>query len=133
MSDKYLDLVNTGFTKKLAQTLGLPRPAKLRRQGLASELVPVSGTVVVLGEGKDADAVANLLLQWDLNVRRSAPPSGRPGSGSWWHLPGRPRRTPRRTGAVWKQRTPSWSSTFRRCTLPCWPVTQRSWADCYHE
>ncbi len=77
MSDKYLDLVNSGFTKKLAQTLGLPRPAKLRRQGLDSALVPVSGTVVVLGEGKDADAIANLLLQWDLDVRRSAPPSGK--------------------------------------------------------
>lgn len=77
MSDKYLDLVNSGFTKKLAQTLGLPRPAKLRRQGLDPELVPVTGTVVVLGEGKDADAVANLLLQWDLDVRRSAPPAGK--------------------------------------------------------
>jgi len=77
MSDKYLDLVNSGFTKKLAQTLGLPRPAKLRRQGLDPDPVPVSGTVVVLGEGEDADAIANLLLEWDLDVRRSAPPSGK--------------------------------------------------------
>src|SRR5699024_11531344 len=77
MSDKYLDLVNSGFTKKLAKTLGLPRPAKLRRQGLDPDPVPVSGTVVVLGEGEDADAVANLLLEWDLDVRRNAPPSGK--------------------------------------------------------
>src|SRR5699024_11028388 len=77
MSDKYLDLVNSGFTKKLAQTLGLPRPAILRRQGLTADPIPVTGTVVVLGEGKDADAVANLLLQWDLDVRRSAPHTGK--------------------------------------------------------
>src|SRR5690625_5000448 len=77
MSDKYLDLVNSGFTKKLAKTLGLPRPAKLRRQGLDPDPVPVSGTVVVLGKGQDADAVANLLLEWDLDVRRTAPPSGK--------------------------------------------------------
>src|SRR5690625_7331556 len=77
MSDKYLDLVNSGFTKKLAKTLGLPRPAKLRRQGLDPDPVPVSGTVVVLGEGQDADAVANLLLEWDLDVRRTEPPSGK--------------------------------------------------------
>lgn len=77
MSDKYMDLVNSGFTKKLAQTLGLPRPAVLRRQGEKGDPVPVTGTVVVLGEGKDADAVANLLLQWDLDVRRSAPPQGK--------------------------------------------------------
>lgn len=77
MSDKYLDLVNSGFTKKLAQTLGLPRPARLRRQGFDPDPVPVRGTVVVLGEGGDADQVANLLLQWDLDVRRTAPPSGK--------------------------------------------------------
>src|SRR5690625_1844351 len=77
MSDKYLDLVNSGFTKKLAKTLGLPRPAKLRRQGLDPDPVPVSGTVVVLGKGQDADAVANLLLEWDVDVRRTAPPSGK--------------------------------------------------------
>lgn len=77
MSDTYLDLVNTGFTKKLATTLGLPRPAVLRRQGLSDKPVPVTGTVVVLGEGKDADTVAKLLLQWDLDVRRSAPHTGK--------------------------------------------------------
>lgn len=77
MSDKYLDLVNSGFTKKLAQTLGLPRPARLRRQGLSTDPVPVTGTVVVLGEGADADSIANLLLRWNLDVRRSAPPSGK--------------------------------------------------------
>lgn len=77
MSDKYLDLVNSGFTKKIATALGLPRPARLRRQGVSSDPVPVTGTVVVLGEGKDADSIANLLLQWDLDVRRTAPPQGK--------------------------------------------------------
>jgi len=77
MTDKYLELVNSGFTKKIASALGLPRPAKLRRQGFDPTRVPLGGTVVVLGEGKDADTIANLLLQWDFDVRRAAPPNGR--------------------------------------------------------
>lgn len=76
MTDTYLDLVNSGVTKKIATALGLPRPARLRRQGISGDPVPVTGTVVVLGSGPDADAVANLLLQWDLDVRRDAPHSG---------------------------------------------------------
>jgi len=76
MSDKYLDLVNSGLTKKIAGALGLPRPVRLRRQGEGGDPVPLAGTVVVLGEGAEADAVAQVLLQWDLDVRRSAPPTG---------------------------------------------------------
>ena len=72
MSDKYLEMVNTGFTKKIAQQLGLPRPARLRRtnpDSIDQPLVP--GPVVVLGEGADADAVASTALDWDLDVRRT--------------------------------------------------------------
>ena len=72
MSDKYLELVNSGFTKKLAQQLGLPRPARLRRTNPSSVDHPlVPGPVVVLGEGADADAVAATALDWDLDVRRT--------------------------------------------------------------
>src|SRR5690625_992091 len=98
MTDKYLELVNSGFTKKIASALGLPRPAKLRRQGFDATRVPMGGIVVVLGEGKDADTIANLLLQWDLmcagpphptvgstqssrcSRRRKTPPRSRPKS-----------------------------------------------------
>jgi len=72
VSDKYLEMVNTGFTKKIAQQLGLPRPARLRRtnpDSIDQPLVP--GPVVVLGEGADADAVASTALDWDLDVRRT--------------------------------------------------------------
>lgn len=72
MSDTYLDLVNSGFTKQLAKRLGLPRPAKLRRTDatrIDQPLVP--GPVVVLGSGEDANTLASTLLDWDLDVRRS--------------------------------------------------------------
>ncbi len=73
MSDKYLDLVNSGFTKTLAKQLGLPRPAKLRRTKPDSIDQPlIGGPVVVLGQGTDADAAAQALLGWDLDVRRNA-------------------------------------------------------------
>ncbi|WP_149204566.1 3-oxoacyl-ACP reductase [Actinotalea subterranea] len=71
MTDTYLNLVNSGFTKKLAKQLGLPRPAVLRRHSPGAPLVP--GPVLVLADaasGKDADALAATLLDWDLDVRR---------------------------------------------------------------
>ena len=71
MTDTYLNLVNSGFTKKLAKQLGLPRPAVLRRHRPGAPLVP--GPVLVLADaasGKDADALAATLLDWDLDVRR---------------------------------------------------------------
>lgn len=72
MSDRYLDLVNSGFAGKLATQLGLPRPARLRRTDpsrIDDPLLP--GPVVVLGTGSDADSLATTLLDWDLDVRRS--------------------------------------------------------------
>lgn len=72
MTDTYLDLVNSGFTKQLAKKLGLPRPARLRRTDPRHVDVPlVPGPVVVVGEGTDADTLAHGLLAWDLDVRRT--------------------------------------------------------------
>lgn len=68
MADKYLELVNSGFTKKLAATLGLPRPAVLRRHVPGAPLVP--GVVLLLGESSGAQALADVLLGWGLEVRR---------------------------------------------------------------
>lgn len=73
MSDKYLELVNSGPTAALAKKLGLPRPAVLRRHEPGAPLVP--GPVLVVHDDAskgDADALAALLLDWDLDVRRSA-------------------------------------------------------------
>ena len=92
MTDTYLNLVNSGFTKTLAKQLGLPRPAPLRRHRPGEPLV--TGPVLVIGLGgqdgastpqPDADALAQLLAGprstgstsgtsetpgWDLDVHR---------------------------------------------------------------
>ncbi|MFS0705167.1 3-oxoacyl-ACP reductase [Cellulomonas sp. 179-A 9B4 NHS] len=93
MTDTYLELVNSGLTKKIAQQLGLPRPARLRRYRPGQPLV--DGPVLVLGSGPDADAVATLLSSpaggpasprpeapvvldgWDLDVHRHPTPDVR--------------------------------------------------------
>lgn len=88
MTDTYLNLVNSGFTKKIAKQLGLPRPVPLRRHQPGRPLV--DGPVLVLGTGEDTDTVAHVLAGtassagagtagvdatllapgWDLDVRR---------------------------------------------------------------
>ena len=71
MTDTYLDLVNSGFTKTLAKRLGLPRPAVLRRFHPGDPLLP--GPVLVLHDAAssaDADTLAETMLGWDLDVRR---------------------------------------------------------------
>ncbi len=71
MTDTYLDLVNRGFTKTLAQRLGLPRPAVLRRYRAGEPLL--KGPVLVVHDDASsaaADALAETLLGWDLDVRR---------------------------------------------------------------
>ncbi|HWJ84774.1 MAG TPA: 3-oxoacyl-ACP reductase, partial [Cellulomonas sp.] len=76
MSDTYLNLVNSGFTKKVAKQLGLPQPAPLRRYRPGQPLL--DGPALVLGAGSDADAVAALLsTTWDLEVHRHATPEVR--------------------------------------------------------
>ncbi|GAA1363769.1 3-oxoacyl-ACP reductase [Arthrobacter rhombi] len=70
MADNYLKLVNTGFTKELAKSLGLPRPSILRRYRSGQPLVP--GPVVVLGAGMAAHDLTETLLGWGLDVRRHA-------------------------------------------------------------
>lgn len=80
MSDTYLNLVNSGVTKTIAQQLGLPRPARLRRTNPGAIDTPlIPGPAVVLGTGPDADTLATTLLSWDLDVRRSVR-SGRVGA-----------------------------------------------------
>lgn len=80
MTDKYTAFVNGGFGKSLAKKLGLPQPAKLRRFKAGQALV--SGPVLVVGSGSDADAVATYLLDGagsseSIDVRRQAvEPSG---------------------------------------------------------
>lgn len=81
MTDTYLSLVNSGFTKKLAKQLNLPRPAVLRRHDADAPLVP--GPVLVLADAaaeSDADAVAEQLLAWDLDVHRHAGETDRLGA-----------------------------------------------------
>lgn len=92
MTDRYLELVNSGLTQKLARQLGLPRPAVLRRHRPGQPLL--DGPALVLGSGPDADALATLLSSpaggatptgdapavldgWDLEVHRHATPDVR--------------------------------------------------------
>ncbi|WP_456785775.1 3-oxoacyl-ACP reductase [Cellulomonas sp. P5_C5] len=76
MSDTYLNLVNSGFTKKVAKQLGLPQPAPLRRYEPGQPLV--QGAVLVLGRGSEADALAGFLsADWDLDVHRHTTPGTR--------------------------------------------------------
>ncbi|KQS98920.1 3-oxoacyl-ACP reductase [Cellulomonas sp. Leaf395] len=76
MTDTYLNLVNSGFTKKVAKQLGLPQPSPLRRYEPGQPLLP--GAVLVLGRGSEADAIASFLSSdWDLDVHRHATPDTR--------------------------------------------------------
>lgn len=77
MTDRYLDLVNSGVTQRIARQLGLPRPARLHRYHPGAPLV--DGPVLVLGTGAEADTLARYLSGtspdrkgWDLDVRRHA-------------------------------------------------------------
>jgi 3-oxoacyl-[acyl-carrier protein] reductase len=79
VSDRYLELVNSGPTAQVAKKLGLPRPARLRRHRPGDPLL--RGPVLVLadaGAGDDADALATALLRWELDVRRD------PGEDTRW-------------------------------------------------
>ena len=78
MADKYLELVNTGFTKNLAKTLGLPRPSILRRHTPGAPLVP--GPVLLLGNSPAAQGLSDTMLGWGLDVRRHAVGEGKIGA-----------------------------------------------------
>ena len=70
MTDRYLELVNS-IPASIAKRLGLPRPAVLRRHVPGDPLVPEP--VLVLNDpasAADADALADTLVDWDLDVRR---------------------------------------------------------------
>lgn len=68
MADKYLELVNSGFTATLAKKLGLPRPARLRRWSTQTPLLP--GPLLVLGQSARAQELSDALVSWGLNVHR---------------------------------------------------------------
>lgn len=68
MADKYLELVNSGTTKKIAKLLGLPRPPRLRRFEPNADLLP--GPVLVLGQSAHAQQLCDTLVAWGLDVRR---------------------------------------------------------------
>jgi 3-oxoacyl-[acyl-carrier protein] reductase len=72
MADTYLDLVNTPLPGKIAKALGLPRPSVLRRHTPGEPLA--SEPVLVAGAGAGADALADVLLGWDVDVRRHVLP-----------------------------------------------------------
>ena len=59
MTDRYLDLVNSGVTQRIARQLGLPQPAQLHRYRPGTPLV--DGPVLVLGSGAEADTLAQYL------------------------------------------------------------------------
>ncbi len=72
MADTYLDLVNTPLPGRIAKALGLPRPSVLRRY--TPREVLAARPVLVAGAGAGADAVADVLLGWDVEVRRHVLP-----------------------------------------------------------
>lgn len=72
MADTYLDLVNTPLPGRIAKALGLPRPSVLRRYTPGEVLAPQP--VLVAGTGAGADALADVLLGWDVEVRRHVLP-----------------------------------------------------------
>ena len=69
MADKYLELVNSGFTATLAKKLGLPRPARLRRWSTQTPLLP--GPLLILGSSAKAQQLSDTLVSWGLDVRRN--------------------------------------------------------------
>ncbi|MHA7207989.1 3-oxoacyl-ACP reductase [Arthrobacter sp. MDT1-65] len=72
MGDSYLDLVNTPLPGRIAKALGLPRPSVLRRHTPGEALA--AHPVLVTGSGAGADALADVLLGWDVEVRRHVLP-----------------------------------------------------------
>ncbi|MFC3299158.1 3-oxoacyl-ACP reductase [Arthrobacter agilis] len=72
MADTYLNLVNSPLPARIAKALGLPRPSVLRRYTEGEVLAP--HPVLVAGAGAGADALAEVLLGWDIEVRRHVLP-----------------------------------------------------------
>ncbi|PRY56675.1 3-oxoacyl-[acyl-carrier protein] reductase [Knoellia remsis] len=73
MALSYGQLVNSGVGKQLAATLGLPRPAKLRRHVVGGSLVP--GAVLVTGHGDAPVAERVRVLLDDAGVQVASKPS----------------------------------------------------------
>ncbi|MFJ6278547.1 MAG: 3-oxoacyl-ACP reductase [Actinomycetes bacterium] len=78
MADTYLKLVNAQPLDRVAKAAGLPRPVPLRRYVSGEPLVP--GPVLVLGSSPGTQAVASILLEWNLDVRRHLRPKEKFGA-----------------------------------------------------
>ncbi|MCZ2402627.1 3-oxoacyl-ACP reductase [Paenarthrobacter sp. Z7-10] len=78
VADSYSRFVNGRLGRGVAGRLGLPRPAVLRRYAPGEALIP--GPVLVLGTTPGADALAQVLLEWKLDVRRHAGPKDKLGA-----------------------------------------------------
>jgi 3-oxoacyl-[acyl-carrier protein] reductase len=66
MADRYLELVNSGAGARVASTLGLPRPAILRRHRPGEPLT--TGPVLLGSTGEPIDALAKLLSAAGVDV-----------------------------------------------------------------
>lgn len=80
MADKYQELVNGGPLTGVAKTLGLPQPPYLRRYKPGAGLLGANDRVLVTGSGADADAIAEQLAAWELNVRRDSAADAKVGA-----------------------------------------------------
>lgn len=78
MTDRYAHLVSGGLGRTVAEKLGLPRPAVLRRYSPGQPLI--DGPVLVHGSTAGADSLASELLLWGLDVRRQAGSGEAPGA-----------------------------------------------------
>jgi 3-oxoacyl-[acyl-carrier protein] reductase len=78
VADRYFSLVNAGKTGKLAQRLGLPRPAELRRHSRGAP--PATGPVLVIGEGPDAGLLTGRMREWGVDVRCHRRPEEEPAA-----------------------------------------------------
>lgn len=66
--DSYTSFVNNPVGSRLAKTLGLPKPAPLKRYSPGQPLV--TGPVLVLGESSASHATAKFLFESGVDVRR---------------------------------------------------------------
>ena len=68
MSDRYLDLVNSGIGRTLATRLGLPRPTPLRRYAVGQPVLDGPALVAGVGEAPLLAAVKRALARGAVDV-----------------------------------------------------------------
>jgi 3-oxoacyl-[acyl-carrier protein] reductase len=74
VADRYTALINTGLGERLADLVGLPRPAVLRRHEPGQP--PLDGPALVGGEGRLASAATEVLRAAGVEVHPSASDDG---------------------------------------------------------